>query len=395
MHKKDDNKMRQILALLLTVTLVFSLAACGNAGGADAPENTGNVSDNKTGETPSDADDADAPETPNASAGAENDKTSTETDDAGVPENTGITLIDHIGREVTLAKAAETIVSCYYISTTTLIALGAEDQLTGVEMKAEEREIYKLAAPSVLELPAMGNKKNFNLEECAKLNPELVVLPMGLKDYASQLEELEITAVVVNPENMESFLDMVTMLGKASGHEETAESLLSYYDKIQEDVAEKLGEINVLKHVYFASGDDVLRSATSEMFQNEVVTAAGGEAIFSDLTGNGWTEISAEQLHIFDPEYIFMENHSEEKVAEVLGDSAYAALTAVAEGNVYAFPSEIETWDTPGASSVLGILWMSSVLYPEKIRMEEVVEEAAAFYQKFFDIEVTAEQLGL
>lgn len=379
--------MRRIVALLLTLTLVFSLTACGNTGGADVPENTGTVTDNKTTETT------------DPSAGTENGNIS---DAVGDGENTDISdslsqiiLTDHIGREVTLAKPAETIVSCYYISTTTLIALGAEDQLVGVEMKAEERELYKLAAPEVVMLPAMGNKKNFNLEECAKLNPELVVLPMGLKDYASQLEELEIPAVVVNPENRESFLDMVAMLGKAAGHEETAESILSYYNKVQKDVAEKLGDITALRQVYFASGDDVLRSATAEMFQYEVVTAAGGEAVFSELSGNGWTEISAEQLHLFDPEYIFMENRSEEKVAEVLGDSAYASLHAVENGNVFAFPSKIETWDTPGASSVLGILWMSSVLYPEKISMDEVAEEAAAFYQKFFDIEVTAEQLGL
>lgn len=306
-----------------------------------------------------------------------------------------IVLKDHIGREITLDKPAETIVSSYYISTTTLIALGAEELLSGVEMKAEEREIYKLAAPELLELPAMGNKKNFNLEECAKLNPDLVILPIGLKDYVSQLEELEIPVVIVNPENMESFKDLVRMLGQASGHEEDAEELLAYYEKLQREIEEKLRDVTDKKRVYFASGEDVLRSAASEMFQYEIVAAAKGDAVFSDLSGNGWTEISAEQLMVYDPEYIFMENRAGVDAKVLAEDAGFASLQAVANGNVFAFPSEIETWDTPGVSSILGIYWMSSVLYPEEISMDEVSEEAEEFYREFFEIEVTEEQLGL
>ena len=54
-----------------------------------------------------------------------------------------ITITDQIGRTVTLDKPAEKIVSSYYISTALLIALGQEDKLVGIEMKADTRELYK------------------------------------------------------------------------------------------------------------------------------------------------------------------------------------------------------------------------------------------------------------
>ena len=74
------------------------------------------------------------------------------------PEN-GITVTDQAGREVTLQAPAACLVSSYYISTAILIALGCEDDLKGIEMKADTRELYKLAAPQLLDLPAVGSGK--------------------------------------------------------------------------------------------------------------------------------------------------------------------------------------------------------------------------------------------
>lgn len=304
-----------------------------------------------------------------------------------------IILTDHLGREVTLDAPAKTVASGYYISTTTLIALGAEDQLVGVEMKADSREIYQLAAPQIVSLPSLGNKKNFNLEECASLKPDLLVLPMGLKDYVEQLEALDIPTVVINPENMEDFLDTVTLLGKATGHEQEADKLIAYYADLQKKITDKVGSIAPKKQVYFSAADDVLRSATASMFQYEVVTGANGKAVFTDITDKSWTEISAEQLLAYNPEFLFMENGGDS--SSVLSDAGFAALDAVKEGNVFAFPSKLETWDTPSPASVLGIYWMSAKLYPDAVPMEEVENEAISFYREFFDITVTPEQLGL
>lgn len=310
-------------------------------------------------------------------------------------KETEIVLKDHLDREVKLEKPVESVVSSYYIATTTLVALGAEDLLSGVEMKAETRAIYQLAAPQLLELPAMGNKKNFNMEECAKINPDLVVLPMSLKDYVPQLENLNIKVIVIDPETNDRFLDTVSMLGKATGHEKDAEQLLAYYEKEQQKMKQALKDVKEHQSVYFASGSDLLNSATQKMYQHEIIMAAKGKAVASDLNEMGWTAISAEQLLAYDPAYIFIENQSDMNADAVMSDVRFASLNAVKNKQVYTFPSTIETWDTPSPSSILGVLWMSSILYPENISMDEVVKEACDFYQQFFDIEVNAEQLGI
>ena len=96
------------------------------------------------------------------------------------------------GREVSIEAVPERIVSGYYISTSTLIALGLSDKLVGIEAKADKRPIYKLSAPQLIELPNVGTAKEFNLEGCLALEPDLVILPLKLKSAAQTLEELGI-----------------------------------------------------------------------------------------------------------------------------------------------------------------------------------------------------------
>ena len=100
---------------------------------------------------------------------------------SGEPEVTGpITLTDQCGRTVTLDEPADTIVSCYYVSSYAVMALGLSDRLVGIENKADTREIYTLGAPQFLELPAVGTMKESNVELIASLAPDLVIMPEKL-----------------------------------------------------------------------------------------------------------------------------------------------------------------------------------------------------------------------
>ena len=64
-----------------------------------------------------------------------------------------LTVTDQLGREVTIETEPKTLASGYYISTSLLIALGVQDELVGVEAKADKRTIYSLSAPELQSLP--------------------------------------------------------------------------------------------------------------------------------------------------------------------------------------------------------------------------------------------------
>lgn len=305
-----------------------------------------------------------------------------------------ITITDQIGREVTLSQPAEKIVSSYYISTALLIALGCEDNLVGIEKKADTRELYKLAAPQLLDLPAVGSGKGINIEETAALAPDLVVLPAKLKDNVPSFEELKIPVIVVDPETQENFENCVSLLAKATGKTDRGKKLLTYYQDKTEEIQSLTKNLDK-PSVYLAAGSEYLSTCTSKMYQHELIALAGGKNVSEELTSGYWQKISPEQLVSWNPEYCFAVSYAEYTLDDIKNDSALKDIDAVKNGNVTSFPSEIEPWDYPTPSSILGIMWLTNRLHPEVYDEKTYLAEAQKFYQTYFEINVTEAQLGL
>ena len=151
-------------------------------------------------------------------------------------EETKITLTDQAGRKIVLKKPANKLVSTYYISTYACLALGLSDNLVGIEQKADSRPIYSMVNSKLLELPQVGSMKGINIEAIADLEPDLVILPLKLKDNADTLDDLGVKSIVVNPESDELLLEMLSLLAKATGKADQAKLLNSYYDNKIEGV---------------------------------------------------------------------------------------------------------------------------------------------------------------
>ena len=311
---------------------------------------------------------------------------------AGFAESFSVT--DQAGREVAFEAPAQRIVSCYYISTATLVALGLEDNLVGIEMKADTRGLYQLAAPEIVSLPAVGSGKGVNIEEIAALEPDVVILPKKLMDDAAALEELGINVIIVNPESQEQFEECVMLLAAVTGTAETAEALLARYAAITDSITAATAGLEK-PGVYMASGSDFYTTYPGGIYQDDLIAIAGGENVAHEMEGENKVTVDAEQLLLWNPDYIFIVADAEYTVEDVLSDPQLAELSAVKAGNVYAFPSEIEAWDYPTPSSVLGQAYMASVLHPDALSASDFMELATQFYSDIFGIDVTSTELGI
>lgn len=303
-----------------------------------------------------------------------------------------ITITDAAGRGVMFEKPAERIVSGYYITTSMLIALGLEDRVVGIEAKADKRPIYRLAAPEFLELPSVGTAKEFDLEGCAALRPDLVILPMKLSEQADILAGMGIAAMVVNPESTDALEKTITDIAGAAGVGERADKLLAYYD----EQTARLQSINETAgaggrerpSVYVAGTSGVLRAATPAMYQNSLIELAGGVNAASDLTDKGWADISYEQLLAYDPDLIIVIPEADYTKEDVLADPQLQTVKAVQNQAVYEMPSAFEAWDSPVTSGILGCMWLSSVVNEEQYAFDVFKEDAAAFYKEFYEVEI-------
>lgn len=298
-----------------------------------------------------------------------------------------VTVTDAAGREVTIDEAPQKLVSGYYITTSMLIALGLEDRLVGIEAKADSRPIYALAAPELLELPSVGTAKEFDLEGCAALDPDLVILPLKLKDTVPALEELGIPALLVNPEDLALLAETIEMLGAATGAQERAAALL-------EDNARTEAELTALlagterPRVYLAGNSSYLSTAGAKMYQNSLIELGGGENVAAGIEDTYWAEISYEQLLAWNPEAIVIVPEAAYTREELVGDPQLAGLDAIENGAVYEMPSAFEAWDSPVPSAMLGSRWMAAVLHEEEYPFETFCADAEAFYAAFYGIEI-------
>lgn len=369
--------MKKILSMLLALTMTLSLAACGSEGtSADTETPAASVSE----ETASEEDTADAAENTEE---APEDASGETGETAGTEVTYPVTVTDQAGREVTIEEEPEKLVSGYYISTSLLIALELDEKLVGIEAKADTRPIYQLSASALLELPSVGTAKEFDLEGCAALEPDLVILPMSLQDTADTLDGLGIDALVVNPEDQELLNEMINLIGTAANRQDRAEALLDFAETQETRLAEALADAET-PSVYLAGNSALLSTAGDAMYQSDLIRMAGGVNAAADITDTYWAEISYEQLLAWDPDYIVLASDADYTVDDVLADENLADCAAVVNGNVYQIPGDAEAWDSPVPSGILGAVWLSSVLHPEECPETDSAAVIDEFYETFY-----------
>ena len=294
-----------------------------------------------------------------------------------------LTLTDQAGRQVTIEEAPKKLVSGYYISTSLLIALGLDDEMVGIEAKAGKRAIYKLSAPELIDLPSVGSAKEFDLEGCAALEPDLVILPLKLKNAAETLSGLGIDVLLVNPEDQELLMGMIDLIAAATGTQEEAKKLKDFTAAQEKVLSEKLADVEK-PTVYLAGNSSMLSTAGDAMYQSDMIRLAGGVNAAAEIKDAYWVEISYEQLLAWDPEYIVLASDAAYTVEDVLNDKNLSACRAVVNKHVYQLPSKAEAWDSPVPSGILGAVWLAHALHPEQISKEICEARIDEYYETFY-----------
>ena len=365
--------IKQLSAIFLSMALALSTTACGgNATSASS-----------SAETSSEA----ASKTVAQSSAANTEKEASETSAADSTDATvtyPLTVTDQLGREVTIEKEPESLVSGYYITTSLMIALGLDEKLVGVEAKADTRNIYKLSAPEILDLPSVGTAKEFDLEGCASLKPDLVIVPAKLKDSIPAMEELGLTVLAVKPEKQDLLFDAIDLIDQATNTVSEGEKLKSYITDSLENLEKTLSAAENAPSVYLGGNSALLETAGPAMYQSSLIEHAKGTNAAAEISDSYWAEVSYEQILSWNPDYIVLASDASYTTDSVLGDSALADCTAVKDGHVVKLPDEIEALDSPVPGSFLGSIYLASVLHPDLVSEEDYQKTASDFYETFY-----------
>ena len=266
--------MKKLTSLLLTLALVFSLAACGG----NAPSNTQTPGAPTTQTTPAPA--APAPAEP-----------------APVQPDTSVTVTDMTGREITLTEPAKRIVALTAADCEILYALGAGDTLVG-------RGEYCDWPAEVMNGPSVESGYEANIEQIIALQPQ--VLLMGTmaqtEEQVAALQKAGIQVVVSDADDIAGTYETITMIGALMGKDAEAAALVDSMKATFAELQTKAGDGS--KSVYFEVSPLQwgLWAAGKNTFMDEIAQMLGVTNVFADV--DGWGEVSEEQVIQRAPDYI-------------------------------------------------------------------------------------------
>ncbi|HJJ87425.1 MAG TPA: cobalamin-binding protein [Methanocorpusculum sp.] len=272
-----------------------------------------------------------------------------------------VTITDDLGVTVTIENPPERIVSLSPANSEILFALGLDEKIVGVT----EYCTYPEAA---LSKEKIGGFSTVNIEKVSVLNPDLIVAADGnSEETVAHLRELGFTVITINADTIDTTLDDILLLGKATGADDEAEALVSSMKEDLAEIAEKTSaeEKPTILHCMWT---DPLWVSGSATFQDEMITAAGG--INAAAAEEGWVALTMEKFLTMNPDIIVVDSGNGMGVGAddalrdfFLKDPRMQSLSAVQNERVYVVNADII--DRGGPRIVDGVEALAEIAHPD------------------------------
>ena len=214
------------------------------------------------------------------------------------PQSPPGNIVDGLGRNITIEKIPQRIVSLSPSNTEILFALGLGDKVVGVTEYCN----YPQAATTK---PKIGGFSTVDIEKVVSLEPDLVLAAnIHSKTAIPALEKLGLTVVALTPNSLPEVLDSITLIGKITGQNKQASNLVSDLRPRIEAITDKTQTLspNQRPRVFYITWHDPLMTAGTGTLADDVISSAGGQNIASDISGD--KTIDLETVIYRDPQVI-------------------------------------------------------------------------------------------
>jgi iron complex transport system substrate-binding protein len=276
-----------------------------------------------------------------------------------------ITLTDGLGRQVILAAPAQKIISLAPSNTEILYAIGAGGAMIGRDDLSDYPEEAK-------NLPSVGgNMGSYNLEEIAKLQPDLVLASeLNTPEQIKSLEDLKITVfVLTNPTKFEGLYQNLETTGILTGHQSEAAKLSADLQARQKAVTDALAGISDRPKVFYeldASDPAKPYTVGPNTFIDILISMAGGANIGANLKGD-YPQISQEELLSQDPDIILLGDAAYGTTPEqVATRPGWSVIKAVKANQVFAVDDNLVS--RPGPRLIDGLESLAKAIHPEAFK---------------------------
>ena len=275
-------------------------------------------------------------------------------------EEEPLTIVDQMGREVTLDDMPQRIISLSPSNTEVLFALGLEEKVVGVTE-------YCNYPPQAQEKENIGGFSTPSIEKIVELEPDMVLASTIHREEVPRLEDLGITVMVVESATVAELFTSIALIAEVTGvvaeGDELIDSMQDRIDAVQAVVGDIAEEDKRL--VYYEVYSDPLMSAGHDAFITEIIDLAGGVNIFGDID-ESYPQISAEVVAERQPEIILYPDYhgtADLMLETMTGRPGWENVPAVLNENIFAVSDD--AFARPGPRMVDAMEEAASLFYPE------------------------------
>ncbi len=320
--------------------------------------------------------------------GSQNDKFYTEADP--------IQVMDGAGRKVSFPKPVNTVATTWGGTIDPyLFALGVQDRLVATNAK---NDFHQMLVPDMAAMKSVG-RWAVDKEALASVSPELFIHGLGGLDQLKTVNKLGVRGIVLNMNTFDDVKYNITMLGAVFGVEERAAAVNAYCDGVLSLIEARISQLPEEKKVTVVVLGEQVGYVASDIYDTieEMVRFAGGKSVVPEdiATKTEYTNVGLETIFKWNADFMFLQSNWGEMTDEqILTDPAWANLTSVRNGHVYALPTVVDSWGTATPSCCLGALFMSMQMYPELYKDVDYEQVVLDFYRNVYGLETTREQIG-
>ena len=338
---------------------------------------------------------------------AANAETAAET----VGESTGTrTIVDHTGAEVVLPTEIKRVVISSILPLPSVYCLfrGSADDLVGIHpssMAAAQNSYLINVYPEIADVDtSFVENGEVNIEQLLSLEPDVVFYAAGNTDERAMYDNAGIPAVgfstsMAEYDCVETYADWIELLGEIYGEQDTANAIIEEGRAVAEQIKSVTDTIDDADKpkvlILFNYDNGTISTSGSNFFGQYWIETAGGINVAEELSGNA--EINMEQIYEWNPDIIFITNFSacqpEDLYNNAIEGDDWSNVAAVKNQQVYKFPLGMYRWFPPASDTPLVLKWLATKIQPEKFADIDIDQEIKDYYEKYYNVELTDEDL--
>jgi len=195
-----------------------------------------------------------------------------------MPLQASLKIVDDAGDTLVFERPPQRIISLTPHLTELLFAVGAGEQLVGVDSASDY-------PPAALQLPRIGDFSRVNLERVLAAKADLVVAWAGGNRAADihQLKRMGLPVLLTDARRLDDVPRLLRLLGKATGHAVQGEAAArAFADRVRAIQPEQPVTVKQVR-VFYQIWDRPLMTVGSEHWISDALLLCGGNNVFDDL----------------------------------------------------------------------------------------------------------------